>query len=80
MRLTLTHAVQPHCHHAITVWPMAEAGDQLLVTCDKCKKTLRSDVTPELVPAAVLVFHSAHEGHPLRVEYRGQVWRSPTND
>lgn len=32
---------------------------------------------PYLVSALVILFHAAHEGHPLEMTYEGKTWRSP---
>lgn len=61
-------------------------GDTLHIACtaEGCRHPMREQtwhgVPIELVGAYVLTFHTAHEGHPLRVTYGGREWASPTMD
>lgn len=58
---------------------MPTKGDTVRVdiTCEhqKCRKFKRTVNCPyEWVPAALIMFHSDHENHPLTVEINGESW------
>lgn len=76
------HAVVPHCNHQldlrITGEPESERHE-LVIACEatacRLKKIKATHHVPiELVGAMVLIFHTGHEGHPLRVWYAGEEW------
>lgn len=54
---------------------------QLKLTCLRCgdiPAAHREWMCPqELVSALTLVFHTSHEGHPIKLEYMGMTWESP---
>lgn len=84
--LVTCHAAVPHCQHhfAIEIDPEScEDGKTLKIECVEqrnCKmEKVRTweNVPLELVGALTLVFHTSHEGHPLRVKYGDDVWASP---
>lgn len=83
-----THATQPHVEHELSFRIVGSPElpklkeDELFIRClfPKCRKaktTMQTRVPLELVGAATLVFHTAHEGHPLELTYAGRTWRSP---
>lgn len=77
------HAARPHCSHALRLAIDNTQGveRELTIRC-KAKNCARAPalVTTcpvELVGALTLVFHTAHEGHPIELTYDGRTWSSP---
>ena len=77
------HAIHPSCaltaHFEEDAAPVRPRRD-LVITClaGPCElRTVTHHVPIELVGAMTLLFHTAHEGHPLRLEYDGEAWESP---
>ena len=79
-----SHATDPHraCELEFRIDAFGGAGDELRVEClhPRCQMIETPMVTScpaELVGAIVIIFHTAHEGHRLRMSYGGQTWESP---
>jgi len=48
-------------------------------SCDRAKVQLEDKIPIELVGMMTLIFHTAHEGHPMEVTFDGRTWRSPVS-
>lgn len=46
--------------------------------CHKKGKKLEGEIPRDLIGAAALTLHTAHEGHAMRVTVDGQTWESPS--
>jgi hypothetical protein len=85
--LVTQHAAIPHTSHALSMQYTGEPVGStvrrpLIVEClhEHCGAPKRSawDAVPvELVGAYVICFHTAHEGHRLRVRYGAREFGSP---
>jgi hypothetical protein len=87
--LLACHAAIPHTSHRMSVrWndddepPRLELGATLTVEClhEHCgypRVTTWDDVPLALVAAYTIAFHTAHEGHRIRVRHGARVWESP---
>lgn len=87
--IVAAHATEAHIQHEITFRLVGTSEipeldtDELFIrclapNCRRTKVTMRTRAPLPLVGALTLVFHTAHEGHPLELTYRGRTWRSPT--
>lgn len=75
-----SHATRPHCSHKLRLRLSEVTGieRELSIQCLTCKGPPWITTVPiELVGALTLVFHTAHEGHPLQLTYDGRSWSSP---
>jgi len=78
------HATEPHCQHQLELSfdpPQALVGGELIIEClhsgCRSKDPWRTKAPLELVGALTLLFHTAHEGHSLKLSYAGQTWQTP---
>ncbi len=77
------HAMHPR--HGAEVESIENADTEkcyeLIVRCVAGDEAEARYMVPTyMVGAAVIVFHTAHEGHPLTIEYRGHKVTSPSRD
>jgi hypothetical protein len=74
----------------LDVSPVLSSPKKLRIAClvPACRERFRAGKPPgpfeletecpiELIPALAIVYHAAHEGHALRIEWDGSVWQSP---
>jgi hypothetical protein len=82
----LVHAAQPHCGCELEIehdFDMNAQAEPLSVEClnPKCQRGQGSKMEimapPWLIDAYTLIFHTAHEGHRMRVTYAGLTLESP---
>lgn len=79
------HAAQPHCNHVLKASLPEVCGveHELAIRClnEACEMMpwLVTECPIELVGALTLVFHTAHEGHPIELRYGDRSWSSPTS-
>ena len=80
------HATKPHSEHVVTFtlddWPAPTVSLEVECLASGCADRgnvvlLETRCALELVPAIALVFHTSHEGHPLRLRVDGDEWTSP---
>jgi len=80
------HAAAPHHHHTLDFFINGEKPKQegkvmviqcLYKSCRKAKTTMTTTVPIELVGLIAMIFHSAHEGHSVKVMWGDQEWVSP---
>lgn len=77
-----SHLVQAHAAHTSCeiecVVDIDAPGRELVIECLQCGNVRTgADIPPYLVGAYVISFHTAHEGHRLRINYGDRVWESP---
>lgn len=80
------HSAQPHLQHELAFFfdgkrPKHE-GKLMVIqclykSCRKARKTMSTTVPIELTGLIAMIFHAAHEGHPVKVMWGDREWVSP---